>query len=131
MVITLTNMLMLDAGQQTSLTILNRLWFKDELKQLAAFVLTSAVRYRYYVRHFPDKRRKIAIQLGRFRHYFNDFQSFKIKQRTLYDFDSFEDRIERKMIDVIEDSETIAETKQEIDGIIEYLEAKIPELAAK
>lgn len=128
MVITLTNMLKLESGQATSLSILNRLWFKEELKNLAAFVLTSALRYRYMLKHSPNDKRKLAIQLGKFRHYFNDFQRFKIKQRTLYDFDSFEDRIERKMLEVIEDSDAIEETKREIADIISYLEAKIPEV---
>mmetsp|Transcript_19607 Transcript_19607/g.3211 ORF Transcript_19607/g.3211 Transcript_19607/m.3211 type:complete len:132 (-) Transcript_19607:203-598(-) len=58
MVVALSNLLIMNSGEFNSLLILRRLRFKEELRSLAAFVLTSAIRYRYIVKHFPDNTSK-------------------------------------------------------------------------
>ena len=123
-VVTLSNQLILDCGEENSLLILKRLRFKEEMKQVAAFVLTSAMKYRNLMKINPNDKGKLEMQLGKFRYYLNEFRQFRIKQRSLYEFDSFEDRVETKMLKVIEDMDEIQQLKTQINHVISELEGR-------
>ena len=118
-VVALTTLLNLESAEEKSLLILQRLGFKEDMKTLAAHVLTSALRYRWLIRHHPDKTRLQRIQLGKFRRYANEFQLLRNQQRNLYDFDSQEDRIEGKITELLEETEILKGEMQQIQTLAE------------
>ena len=120
-VVALTTLLNLESAEEKSLLILQRLGFKEDMKTQAAFVLTSALRYRWLVRHHPDKMRLQRIQLGKFRRYANEFQLLRNQQRNLYDFDSQEDRIEGKISDLLEETEVLKREMQRIQTLADRI----------
>lgn len=124
-VVALANLLVLEPGEEKSYILMKRLKFKENLKELAGCVLTAAVRYRYLIRHHPSEKKTHAIQLARFRNYINKFRQLRIQTRIIYDFDSFEDCIERKISVVIENECKNMKLLNEIDELIDSIESKI------
>jgi hypothetical protein len=120
-VVALTTLLNLESAEEKSLLILQRLGFKEDMKAQAALVLTSALRYRWLIRHHPDKLRLQRIQLGKFRRYANEFQMLRNQQRNLYDFDSQDDRIEGKIADLLEETEVLKGEMQRIQALAEKI----------
>jgi hypothetical protein len=113
----LYNLLMLDTGQQKSLLTLHRLWYKDEIKEVAALVLTSACKYKWMLKkkgNFTVFQQE--IQLGKVRRYINEFQRARNKLRTLYNYDSYHEILEYKLEEIIdlEDTEGCDTTINEI-----------------
>lgn len=79
MVVTISNMLMLHTSEEMALLLLRRLKFKENMRECAALVLTSAMRYRYLIRNFPDDENEHKVQLGRFKKYLVEFKQKKIQ----------------------------------------------------
>ena len=99
----LVNLLMLDTGEGNSLLILHRLWYKNQMKQIAAFVLTSVYRYRLLIKHKKNVTElELSVQLGKVRTYIVEFQRCRDKQRTLYNYDSHHEIIEYKLDDILD-----------------------------
>ena len=117
--VTFSNLLSLNLGESTSLTVLERLWYKEELKKHAAYVLTSAVRLRLMMKH-QVKEKILKGQFCKFRNYLKTFQNFKIQKKMLYDFDSYSDRIEMKLLEVIDIYEKSNEYLEQSNEIVEY-----------
>jgi len=95
------------------------------MRELAGSVLTSAVRYRYLIRHYPKDKRTHAIQLGRFRNYINDFRTLRIQARIIYDYESFEESIERSISYMIQEEGKNLRLLDEIDELIDSIQSKI------
>jgi hypothetical protein len=117
--VTFSNLLSMNLGESTSLTILQRLWYKEELKKHAAFVLTSSVRLRLMMKN-QVLESKVKKQFQKFRYYLKSFQNFKIQQKQLYDFDSYSDRIEMKLLDIIANYEKSNEYLEKSNEIVEF-----------
>jgi hypothetical protein len=124
-IVSLANLLVLEPGEEKSYIIMKRLKFRDNMRELAGSVLTAAVRYRHLIRHYPKEKKTHAIQLGRFRNYINEFHKLRIQMRIVYDFDSFEDCIERSISYVIEDERKNMSLLDEIDELIHSIQSKI------
>ena len=120
-VIVLTALLNLESAEEKSLLILQRLSFKENMKSSAAFVLTSALRYRWLIRQHPEKLRLQRIQLGKFRRYTNEFQLLRNQQRNLYNFDSQEDRIEGKVTELLDETEVLKGEMQILQNFADRL----------
>lgn len=105
MVVAVNNTVDLELGEDKSFLILRRLRFREELRDSAAYVLTSALHFRFNLRHGLSNKRQLDMQLARFRKHLNNFQRLRLQQRSLYDYDSAEDRLERKLNEVIEGNE--------------------------
>lgn len=119
------NLLMLDTGQQNSLVVLHRLWYKHEIKQVAACVLTSVYRYRYMVKYKKGvKEGELNVQLGKVRKYISEFQRCRDKQRTLYNYDSKNEIFEYKLDDII-DLVKGQQSDLEIEELVEKLEKRV------
>ena len=98
----LVNLLMLDTGERNSLLILHRLWYKHEMRQIAAFVLTSVYKYRILIKQERTTTDlELSVQLGKVRTYIVEFQKCRDKQRTLYNYDSHHEIIEYKLDDIL------------------------------
>ena len=104
---------------------MKRLKFKENLRELGGYVLTSAVRYKYLIRHRPHEKKTHAIQLDRFRNYINEFRQLRIQKRTIYDFDSIDDCIERKVALVIKNEVENMRLIDELDELIDSIQSKI------
>lgn len=124
MCVSLYNLLLLDQAESTSLKTLHRLWFKEEMKNAAAFLITSTYRYRFIRKFKKDDSRALDLQLGKVRNYLSEFERCKNKQRTLYDFDSYNEIITYKLNEVL-DTAKLQEKNKEIWGLVEKLEKKV------
>ena len=118
--VTFSNLLSLNQGESTSLKVLERLWFKEELRKKAAFVLTSAVRLALMTKK-KKKDRVIEVQFVRFRFFLKDLHNFKNLKLKLYDFDSYSDRIEMKLLETIGFYEQANEFMDKNNEVLEYL----------
>ena len=127
MCVSLYNFLVLDTGEATSLLILHRLWFKDEMKEKAALLISSVYRYRYMMKYQNLNKLQMEIQLGKVRKNLSDFETCKNKQRTLYNFGSYSEIIQYKLDDIL-DSDNIDNLNIDIDNFIEKLEMKIKKM---
>ena len=61
MVVTLSNMLELESGENNALLLFKRLNFKEELREIAAHVITSAFRFKLTVKKDPTNIKDIMI----------------------------------------------------------------------
>ncbi|OMJ71596.1 hypothetical protein SteCoe_30143 [Stentor coeruleus] len=120
--VTFSNLLSLNLGEETSLKLLERLWFKENIKEEAAWVLTTAVRYKLMCKNTPDDKRKIHEQFDRFRYHFKKFQFLRNKQKNLYDFDCYTDRIEMKLLEIIDKYEKAVDYITKSEEIIEFFQ---------
>lgn len=120
-----THLFTMDSGQEKSLKIIKRLNYKDKLRNLAAFLLSSVARYKYMKKHEGYRSIDRVNQLLRFRHYLNLFRNLRMKQRNLYDFDSFEDRLQRKMNNQIENHTLLSEIFVKIEYVLKCIENKV------
>ena len=64
----------------------------------------------------------IEFKLAKYRKALGEFTALKQKERSLYNPDSFEERVERKLLNVIESFENIQENGREIDKVLDDLE---------
>ena len=117
MVVTVSSVLNLDSSEEKALLILNRLSFKEELTQVAAHMLTSALHYRYLRKHGAQSL-ALELQLGKFYKNLHEFQLTRNHQRAVYDLDSHEDRVEGA-ISMIEDN--LSDLKSQMTRIEEIL----------
>jgi potassium intermediate/small conductance calcium-activated channel subfamily N protein 2 len=107
MVVAVNNTVELALGEDKAFMILRRLRFREELRNSAAFVLTTALRYRYNLRHGLSSKRSLTLQLSKFRKYLNSFQLLRLQQRCLYEYDSVEDRLEKKLNEISDGIEAL------------------------
>ena len=98
----LYNLLLLDTGESKSLLTLHRLWYKDEIKESAAMVLTSVGRYKFMLKNKQNfDYFQLEIQLGKVRRFISEFQRARNKQRTLYNYDSYNEILEYKLDEIV------------------------------
>ena len=100
--LTFSNLLRLDLGEDTSLKVLERLWFKEDFRNEAAWVLTSAIRYSLMRKEYSSQNLKIQKQFSIFRKHLKQFQFLRYQKKTLYDYDCYTDRIEVKLLETID-----------------------------
>ena len=120
MVVSLTNLLMLESGEDKALTLLKRLNFKKETQQSAAAVIGSAFKLRCWIKKYPNDTKTHNILLGKLKKHVMTFNRTKMKLKSLYNLDSPFDRIERKL-NKIEDS--IEEDKEFLGKTLARLNA--------
>ena len=97
MVYSVTNMLKLSTYEERALSLHRKLEFREELKIKAAVMLVNSYKYKRYSRKFPEDKINISIYLGRFQRALKEFQRFRLKKKILYNLNSIEDNIDRKI----------------------------------
>jgi hypothetical protein len=106
-VITLSNMLSLESGENKAFIMLSRLQYKKDLREKAASLVGAAVRFRLMsISDHPDEK-KLKSQAAKFRRYLSSFKKTRSQMRCLYDLDSVQDRLERSMVTILEENEKI------------------------
>jgi potassium intermediate/small conductance calcium-activated channel subfamily N protein 2 len=60
-VVTVTNMLLFDASEQKSYTLLQRLHFKEELQVYAVNVLSAAFKHRTVIKQYGDDNENAKV----------------------------------------------------------------------
>lgn len=120
--LTFSNLLSMNLGEETSLLILERLIFKDKLRDEAAWVLTSAVKYQQLMKRDKWPSRRLTDQFRKFRYHLQKFQAIKSNQKTLYDFDCYTDRIEMKLLGIIDVYEQALMYNAKTQEIIEFFQ---------
>lgn len=96
-VLVLTEQLALVTGEKDARNIMVRLDFKEEMKDVAAGVLGSAYRCRRCIVGNKQEEKSLKVALGTLRKRINSFHSMQIQKRTLYEVDSFEEKLERDL----------------------------------
>ena len=107
MVVTLSNMLSLESGEDKAFMLLRRLEYKKDLREKAASVLGAAVRFRYMSARKDTDQKKLKSQAAKFRRYVSNFKETRAQMRCLYDLDSVQDRLERSMNTILEENQKI------------------------
>lgn len=118
MVVSLSNNLILDTGEERTYIVLQRLQFKLELRKIAACVISSGVSLILFSK---KPQRDPRVSMGQFRKYANQLRTLKIKNRTLYNFDTYEDRIETKLLDIVEEFAEIEQKHRTINSLLNDL----------
>jgi hypothetical protein len=126
MCVSLYNLLVLDTGEEKSLKTLKRLWFKDEMRKYAAYLISTCYRYKLMVNSGKFDKRDLELKLGQVKKRLIDFQLLRNKQRSYYGFDSYTEIIEYK-IDEILDVSRMEDKGENIDRLLEMLKTKVEE----
>lgn len=106
-VVTLTNLLLFENGEEKSFILLQRLKSKDALKKQAVNVMTAAYRQKMTKRNFPNDMKKNINAVRNFRGYLLQFQAISRSIRGNYETETDADRIKRDLEDLREDVEFI------------------------
>ena len=107
-VVTLTNLLDFEGGEEKSYYLLQRLKQKDKLKVEAVNLLSSAYKKKLTLKKYPNNKRKQINALKDFRKYMIRFQKLSRMIRSNYDMDTEADRIKREIEDLKEEAEYIS-----------------------
>ena len=107
-VVTLTNLLDFEGGEEKSYYLLQRLKQKDKLKVEAVNLLSSAYKKKLTMKKYPNSKRKQISALKDFRKYMIRFQKLSRMIRSNYDMDTEADRIKREIEDLKEEAEYIS-----------------------
>ncbi len=110
-VVTLTNLLLFENGEEKSFILLQRLKSKDALKRQAVSVITAAYRQKITKRENIDNQNSKANikAIRNFRGYLLKFQSISRAIRGNYENETDADRIKRDLEDLKEDIDFIKE----------------------
>lgn len=126
-VVTLTNLLLFQNGEEKSFILLQRLKSKDALKKQAVNVMTAAYRQKVVKREYPDDMRKNIQAVRTFRGYMLQFQAISRSIRGNYETETDADRIKRDLEDLREDVDFIKENLIQICKSIGIEEKEIKE----
>lgn len=108
-VVTLTNLLLFENGEEKSFILLQRLKSKDALKVEAVNVITAAYRQKITKRENPDNIKANIKAIRNFRGYLLKFQEISRSIRGNYENETDADRIKRDLEDLREDVDFIKE----------------------
>ena len=108
-IITVSSLLNFDSSEAKAYLILTRLEFKSEMRSIAARVITSGLKYRKMQRSLPSDSYQLDLCLGRFRWNIHEFQRARNRLISIYDKDSYSERVEQ---DIEEIEENIAEIQR-------------------
>lgn len=113
-VVTLTNLLLFENGEEKSFILLQRLKSKDELKKEAVNVMTAAYRQKVVKREHPNDIKKNINAVRNFRGYMLKFQAISRSIRGNYETETDADRIKRDLEDLREDVDFIKDNLSQI-----------------
>lgn len=113
-VVTLTNLLLFENGEEKSFILLQRLKSKDALKKQAVNVMTAAYRQKICKRQHPNDLKKNISAVRTFRGYLLQFQAISRSIRGNYENETDADRIKRDLEDLREDVDFIKENLVQI-----------------
>ena len=113
-IVTLTNLLLFENGEEKSFILLQRLKSKDALKKQAVNVMTAAYRQKITKRDYPEDQKKNVNAIRTFRGYMLKFQAISRKIRGNYETETDADRIKRDLEDLREDVDFIKENLEQI-----------------
>ena len=113
-VVTLTNLLLFQNGEEKSFILLQRLRSKDALKRQAVNVMTAAYRQKKIKRDYPNDNAKNINAVRTFRGYMLKFQAISRSIRGNYETETDADRIKRDLEDLREDVDFIKENLTQI-----------------
>lgn len=113
-VVTLTNLLLFESGEEKSFALLQRLKSKDELKKEAVNVMVAAFRQRQVKRNYPNDVGKNISAVRNFRGCMIKFQAISRAIRGNYETETDADRIKRDLDDLKGDVDFIRDNLQQI-----------------
>jgi hypothetical protein len=113
-VVTLTNLLLFQNGEEKSFILLQRLKSKDSLKRQAVNVMTAAYRQKKTKRDFPNDKSKNMHAVRNFRGYMLQFQAISRSIRGNYETETDADRIKRDLEDLRDDVDFIKDNLTQI-----------------
>jgi len=113
-VVTLTNLLLFQNGEEKSFLLLQRLKSKDALKKEAVNVMIAAYRAKSIKKNYPNDNRKNINAVRTFRGYMLKFQAISRAIRGNYETETDADRIKRDLEDLREDVDFIKDNLTQI-----------------
>ena len=124
-VVTLTNLLAFDNGEEKSFMLLQRLKSKDDLKKEAVNVMVAAFRQKRTKKAHPDDLRKNIGAVRNFRGHMLKFQAISRAIRGNYETETDADRIKRDLEELREDVDFIRDNLLQICKCIGIEEKEI------
>lgn len=124
-VVTLTNLLLFENGEEKSFILLQRLQSKDALKREAVNVMTAAYRQKITKRNHPEDLSKNVKAVRNFRGFLLRFQAISRSIRGNYETETDADRIKRDLEDLREDVEFIKDNLVQVCKSIGIQEKEI------
>ena len=124
-VVTLTNLLAFENGEEKSFLLLQRLKSKDDLKREAVNVMVAAFRQKRVKKAYPDDLRKNINAVRNFRGHMLKFQAISRSIRGNYESETDADRIKRDLEELREDVDFIRDNLLQICKCIGIEEKEI------
>ncbi|OMJ70122.1 hypothetical protein SteCoe_31976 [Stentor coeruleus] len=121
MVLTVTNMLKLSSDEIKALSLYRRLNFREELRDAAGKLLFSAFQYKKISRDFEDDDKVKAHYLSKVQRSLKEYQRIKLQKKILYNLNSTEDNIDRRINHIITISKTYNDKLDNLKTGIESL----------
>lgn len=121
MILFVARLLQFGTGEDNALAILQRLEFKAEMRTAAANVLTTGLRYCRIAKFHPQTLPKYAHLIGKFRRFVHDFEKMRVSQRKLYNQDSWEEQMQKKVAVLAENNRKMKKELAELHGIVKNL----------
>lgn len=116
-VLVLMNLLELAGPEAASRTIMTRLEFKGNMRDVAARVIGCAVKCKRTIQGNGGQTCQLHTAMGRLRQSINQFQSMQIQKRSLYETDSFEEKLDSQLRFLEEETQTSVAQAAEIKEI--------------
>ncbi|TNV70625.1 hypothetical protein FGO68_gene10361 [Halteria grandinella] len=132
-VVTVNNMLTFTPSEEKSFNLLQRLHFKEELKEYAVNVLSSSFRHRNLRLRYEDENQSMVIKaLRRFRGKLLSFRQAVLRVRMFYEGESEMDILQRQIDDLHDNVKDMSAEQSDIKlglssaiAMIEAINSKI------
>ena len=116
-ILVLISLLELAGPEAASRTVMVRLEFKKEMREVAARLIGCAVKCRQKIKGNSGQTRELHTAMGQLRQSINHFQSMQIQKRSLYEVDSFEEKLDGQLRSLEELTQSSITQAAEIKGI--------------
>lgn len=121
MILFVSRLLKFGSGEDNALAILQRLEFKEEMRAAAANVLTTGLRYCLAAKRHPETLPKYRHLIGKFRRFVSEFEKMRVSQRKLYNQDTWQEQMQKKVRVLTEDNLQIQRELTELHKVVRNL----------
>ena len=121
MIVFVARLLQFGSEEDNALAILQRLEFKEEMEVAAANVLSVGLRYCLVAKLHPETLPKYSHLIGKFRRFVYEFEKMRVSKRKLYNEDTWEDQMQKKVRALTEDNLKIQKELTDLNRVVRNL----------
>ena len=121
MILFVARLLKFGSGEENAVAILHRLEFKTELRTAAANVLSTGLRYCLRAKLHPNTLPNSSHLIGKFRRFVHEFEKMRVSQRKLYNQDTWEEQMQKKVRMLAEENRAMQEELADLHRIVRNL----------